>query len=225
MPRVTFLTRYDRLANTCVDEIAECCQIRFQLKILITLIFIIVEAWKDGERHDSSWKAPTPKPSLTSLLSLLPPPSLAQNISSYLFTTPLLTQPPSEVIPSLPVLFSSPFLFSSFLLVLSILPLPAVPCFPFLLFLNAPKVGIVLSNLLPVLLSCYLSLHPLQISLWSTANYLCPRVLRLLPAGTRVLRQNAYAEACVHPKKPLVALLLHPRHRLGKHFTNWQHAH
>ena len=47
-----------------MGEIAECCQVRFQLRILITLIFIIVEAWENGERHDSSWKAPTPKPSL-----------------------------------------------------------------------------------------------------------------------------------------------------------------
>jgi len=38
------LTRCDLPANTCVDEIAEGCQIRFQLRILITLVSIIVEA-------------------------------------------------------------------------------------------------------------------------------------------------------------------------------------
>ena len=40
-----FLTRCtSRPADTCVHE---CCQIRFQLRILIALVFIIVKAWED----------------------------------------------------------------------------------------------------------------------------------------------------------------------------------
>ena len=122
----------------------------------------------------------------TSLLDLLPPPSLTQNIPSCPLTSSLPIQPPSEAISSLPVLLSSPFLFLPFLIVPSILHLPAVPCFQSLSLPNALRAGIVLSSLLLVLLSCCLFLHLLEASPLSTATCLCPRALRLVPRVTAV---------------------------------------
>ena len=50
--RSNFLARCDLPVNRRVNEVAECCQ-RFQLRIITTLISIIIEAWEDGEKHDS----------------------------------------------------------------------------------------------------------------------------------------------------------------------------